>query len=338
MTKHFLSGAVLGGFVLLGGIGSTAAQTEAAADKENPTAYTALRLVSTSLGRDALERVVEVAGRDGVPQPFLWKIVLKEGTGSREVDVANGKIAAQRPLDRPPASSATVHLAELNLDSSGAFDAVDAQARKVKLRYDSLNYVLRVSSETGKPVWTVNLLDKGGSEVGTARLAAHDGSTLSTDGRLANNFPPVGAGAGAGSANAEAVAPTVRLPAVTGRETPRPTYRPPPALVREHATVSTTTVRTMTVPPPVTDRVTSTTTTTRSDIPVATLSDHEAVEEEHTEVTTSGSEGGGLFTRAGRTLDHTSHTVEHHLRKAGATVQRFFTGHGDMDQEDDRRD
>ncbi len=338
MTKHFLVSATLGGVLLLTGVGRVSAQTKAATDEDNPTAYTALRLVSKALGRDALDRVVEVAGRDGVPQPFLWKIVLKEGAGSREVDVAGGKITAQRPLERPPSSSAPVRLADLNLDSSGAFDAVDAQARKVKLRYDSLSYVLRVSAESGKPVWTVNLLDKDGSEVGTSRLAANDGSTLSTDGRLANNPLPAGGG-GTTAATTTVTRPPVTTSTVTVRETPRPTVRPVKPVVREHSTVSTTTVRTTNVPPVSYPNNAATTTTTQQEIPVATLSDHDVDAEEHTEVSSSSSgEGGGLFTRTGRTLDHTSHTVEHHLRRAGATVQRFFTGgrSGDADQGDER--
>ena len=158
---------------------------------DNATAYTALHVMSKALGREALDRVVEVAGRDGAPQPRLWKIVLKEDTGSREVDVEDGKITAQRPLTRPPAYATPIHLSDLNLDSSGAFDASDGQARKVKLRFDSLNYVLRVNEATGKPVWHIELINKEGTGVGTIRVAAHDGTVLSTDGRLASNPPPV---------------------------------------------------------------------------------------------------------------------------------------------------
>ncbi len=322
MMKRILAFAAAGGLILLASTVASTAQTKGGADDDNPTAYTALRLISKSMGREALDRVVEVSGREGMPQPFLWKVILKEGTGSREVDVAGGKITAQRPLDRPPASSSSIHLADLNLDSSGAFDAVDAQARKVKLRYDSLNYVLRVSSETGKPVWTINLLDKDGSEVGVTRLAAHDGTTLSTDGRLASNLSPAG-----GPSVASSTTTVVHAP--VPRETPRPTYQPP-AVTHEPAVTSTTIVRRTTVPP-VSNTYTSTTTTTQ-DIPVATLSDHEE-DDNGSAPSAAGSEQGGLFTRTGRTLDKTSHTVEHHLRRAGATVQRFFTGHSDIDPE-----
>lgn len=320
MNKRFLTGATLGLF-LLAGARFAEAQTQPASGGDNPSAYTALRLVGKNLGHDALERVVEVTGRDGVPQPFLWKIVLKEGTGSREVDVAGGKIEAQRELTRPPsAGSATIRLADLNLDSTGAFDATDNAARKVKLRYDSLNYALRVSPATGKPVWSINLLGKEGGEVGTIRLAAHDGTIISTNGRLANN-PSI------------ATTKSTSVAAKTTTTT-RPTTRPP---VRESTVTSTSTTYHETVPPPA-PRVTasSTTTTTQTSIPVATLSDRRD-EDAPDPQPAPNQEEGGLFTRTGRTLDKTSHTVNRSFRKAGASVQRFFTGHSDLDQ-DDRRE
>ncbi len=277
---------------------------------ENPTAYTALRVVSKSLGRDALDRVVEVVGRDGAPQPRLWKIVLKEGTGSRELDVEDGKITAQRPLTRPPAYSTAVALSDLNLDSSGAFEATDAQARKVKLRFDSLNYVLRVSDSTGKPFWQIELINKEGTGVGTIRVAAHDGTVISTDGRLASNPP----------------SPTV---APTPRPTPRPAVvtTPPPRIVastpvpvstpRRVVSTTTTTTTVERTAPPVVQSETATTDNDNVYAPPPTTQ-----------------EEGGLFTRAGRTIDKTNQRVESTLRRAGSKVQRFFTFHnGDGDQE-----
>lgn len=180
------------------------AAEEAADAPVNPTAYTAMRLVQKQLGGDALSRIVEIVGRDGSPQPFLWKVILKEAAGVREVDVTGGRIAAQRVVINPAtAALAPIKLQELNLDSSGAFDAADAQARKARVRFDSLNYTLRASEVTGKPLWTLDLLDKDGASVGTIRLAAHDGTTLNVEGRLARAVGPAEAPAkeGGGLAN-----------------------------------------------------------------------------------------------------------------------------------------
>ena len=315
MSKHFHLVAALGAMSLLGAAGSLDAQSTASPNGDNnPTAYAALRLVSKTLGRDALDRVVEVTGHDGVPQPYLWKVVLKEGTGSREIDVTGGKIGSQRELSRPPAASQTIRFADLNLDSSGAFDATDTQARKVKLRYDSLDYALSVNPSSGKPVWHIDLVNKEGSQIGTIRLAAHDGTVLSTNGRLANNPP--------------ASSP----PSVVHPSAPEPTPRP----VHDTATVAatTTTVRRSTPPPVHHETTTVTTMTSTRDIPVATLSDREEVRT--IPPPPPPEEEGGLFTRVGRTLDHSSHAVKHRVLKDGATVQRFLSGHTDIDPDDPR--
>lgn len=161
---------------------------------ENPSAYAAMRLVGKKLGGDSLNQIVEIDGRDGVPQPFVWKVVVKGRDGVQEVDVAGGKIAGQRTVDRSPAVGLpAIRLQDLNLDSTGAFEAADTQARKVRLRFDSVQYTLRVG-ESGKPVWTLDLMNRDGARIGGMRLAATDGATVSMDGRLASNplsEPPV---------------------------------------------------------------------------------------------------------------------------------------------------
>ncbi len=275
---------------------------------DNPTAYAALREISKSLGREALDRVVEVTGRDGAPQPALWKIVLKEGPGSREIDVQDGRIIAQRPLSRPPAYPAPINFPDLQLDSSGAFDATDAQARKVKLRFDSLNYVLRTSESSGKPVWRIELINKEGTGVGTIRVAAHDGTIISKEGRLASNVPTV--------------VSTPPPPPRTVVSTPSP----PRVVVSTPYPVST----------PRTVTSTTTTTTYTRTPPASRDSDNVYVQAppvQQSPPPPPEEEEGGLFTRAGRTLDKTNHRVEGTLRRAGAKVQRFFTGHSDIDRD-----
>lgn len=179
----------LAGLLLVVTLAGTAARAETAPD--NPTAYTALRLVGKELGPDSLNRVVEITGREGVPQPFVWKIVLNEKTGGglREVEVAGGQLAASRPLPRsarPLAAAAPpVNLRDLNQDSSGVFNVADSQARRVRLAFDALNYTLRVDPVTGKPVWTLQLLDAEHRDLAGLSLAASDGALLQATGRLA---------------------------------------------------------------------------------------------------------------------------------------------------------
>lgn len=321
MRRLSFRAAVLGVLTALAHGGPLAAQTAPGAPGNNDSAYVALRLLGKTLGKDALERIVEVTGHDGVPQPYLWRIVLQEGAdGTREVDVAGGKVAAQRTGSKPPPSKSTVHLQDLNLDSSGAFDAADAQARKVRLRFDSVNYVLRTNEASGKPQWTLDLLDKEGVSVGAMRLGANDGNTLSIEGRLASGpaaaaspRPAVVGSSGRGSESTT----TSRAPE-PGATGSRPRD---PAATNNRVTESRTTTTTTTVsepPPPPPPSVSSN----------AVVVEDNAVDREE----------GGLFTRTGRTLDKTSRTVEQTLRKTGERLQRFFTGHGDADQEEPPRD
>jgi hypothetical protein len=305
-----LTGLIAAAF-LLPNTGTRAA--DAAAD--SATAYRAIRVARAALGSEALGRLVEVSGHDGVPQPYIWKIVLKEGaSGSKEIEVADGKIIAQRTVPRPPEVSGPVKLQALNLDSSGAFAAADAQSRKVHVRFDSINYTLRADA-TGQPVWTMDLFNLDGASVGTMRLTATDGTIASIDGRLAEGPGRPGeplTAAGAAVAPARTVSTTTTVQTTTA-----PAPAPPSAVLPP--------------PPPVHDVETA-------PAPAAAGDD---------------SGGGGFFTRAGRTLDHTqdkvAHSidtahdnvarsidetnakVQHSIRATGAKLDRFFTGH-DPDQ------
>ena len=317
MTKFFL------GLVALAVAGTLRAQTAAPdSQSDNDTAYTALRAMSKSLGKEPLDQVAEVSGRDGKPQPTQWTITLRDNNGGlRTVNVAGGKVAAHDD-SKPLANNSVIHLSDLNLDSSGAFDATDAQARKVRLRFDSVNYVLRTAESTGKPQWSLTLFSKDGTQVGAMRLAAHDGNIVSIDGRLASNPTPA-------PPSTPAVVSRVKHTQTT-ITTPRP-----------RATVSTTTHTTET-------HVTTTTVgnpppqpTLAPPPPVASITDTETTVEE----TPADRGEGGLFTRTGRTLDRTSHTVGSTLDRTGQTVkstlqrtgsrlQRFFTGHSGSDEDE----
>ena len=328
MTKSALPVAALAWLVAAPFFAPASAPAAAdASSSENATAYRALRVARAALGAEAIGRLVEVTGHDGVPQPYVWKIVLKEGAaGSKEVDVADGKIVAQRTLARSPNVPGVVKLQSLNLDSSGAFDAADAQSRKVRVRFDSLNYTLHANA-AGEPVWTMELFNQEGNTVGTMRLTATDGTIASIDGRLA---------AGPGRPGEPLTAAAEAAPKRTA------------------ATTTATTVETTTVPagsPPAAEPPAVHDVDNPGSPPPASSGD---------------SEGGGFFTRAGRTLDHTqghvvraldtaqdnvarsldtahdnvvhgldtAHAkVDHGLRATGATLERFFTGHSDLDKD-----
>ena len=267
-----------------------------AEDASRATAYTALRSMGKSLGPDSLNRVVEVTGRGGTPQPAVWRIVIRDGSnGSREIKVEGAKIISQRTSSQG-SSLRPIRLQDLNLDSSGAFDAANEQARKTRVPFTSLDYTLRVNEATSKPVWDLELHNEAGTRVGGVRLAAHDGKLVSTSG-----FNPA----------SPTPTPRTLVSADPDHDSVRPSRVNP---ARSTTTTTTTTYHTVRpVPPPPDERPDG-----------SALAPGE----------------GGFFSRAGRTLDHTTEVVgdsvsrtgravDQTMRHTGEKLQRFFTGHGD---------
>ena len=274
-----------------------------AADPGNATAYAALHTMAKSLGADTLNHVVEVSGRAGAPQPATWRIVILDPTkGAREVKVTGDRTVSQG-ASGDVASLQPIRLTDLNLDSSGAFNAADVQARKAKVPFSSLNYSLRVNAATGKPVWDLELLNDARSGVGTVRVAAHDGNLLAVNGLTPAQATPPRPPALASNGDHDTVRPAPVRPSRSGATT----------------TTTTTTYNTVQpgLPPP-------------------------GDEEDRRNAARSPSEGG-FFSRVGRTLDHTSGTVSdsvnragesvnHTVQRTGTTLQRFFTGRSNQDQ------
>ena len=145
------------------------------------TAYTALRLVGKQNGSDALNRVIEIRGRNGASQPAVWKVTLREPGargGIREVEVQGGKIIGERtPVARGPVGE-PMDFSRLNLDSEGAFTIVDQEMKKQNIPFDRLDYALRSGSGGGAPVWTIDLFDGRRGKAATMQLAADTGAVL----------------------------------------------------------------------------------------------------------------------------------------------------------------
>src|SRR5213080_4320693 len=131
--------------------------------QENATAYEALRVVGSELGRGALNHVVSINGVKGDPQPKKWKIILEDpdGRGVREVEVAVG-----------------------NLDSSGAYEVASHTADLSHANFATVDYTLR-TDERGEPVWIITLLTRSSRPVGTIHIGAMRGTVKRTEGMFA---------------------------------------------------------------------------------------------------------------------------------------------------------
>jgi hypothetical protein len=148
------------------------------------TAYKALRTIGAQRGEKALNQVISISGQSGRPQPVDWRITLDDPTahgGVRELDIVSGQISSERTPARPSqARSRPIDLTKLNLDSDGAFHSAEREASRNQVGFDSANYQLAADSVTGQPVWTVEVFDYEQRAVGTVRIAAGNGTLVSS--------------------------------------------------------------------------------------------------------------------------------------------------------------
>ena len=149
---------------------------------DSDTAYKALRTFGKQTGGDkVLSRVIEVRGRNGIPQPDVWKVIASDPSargGLTEVEIQRGKIISQRtPTARAANSSQTMDFNQLNLDSDGAFTVANQELQKRTLPFDRVDYLLRSPGSGKPPVWHLELYDRG-TKIGTMEVAADSGIVL----------------------------------------------------------------------------------------------------------------------------------------------------------------
>ncbi|MGA3169891.1 MAG: hypothetical protein ABSE62_02660 [Chthoniobacteraceae bacterium] len=151
------------------------------------SAYQALRTVGAQRGDDALKHVIEVEGRDGIPEPAVWRVVLDDPSargGIREIEVSHGQIISEHtPVQAYGGSpqGAVIDFHKLNLDSSGAFSVIEKQAEKAHIGFDSVDYILRTSdTPDASPIWVIDILDQSHHDVGTVSLGADTGVVISS--------------------------------------------------------------------------------------------------------------------------------------------------------------
>jgi hypothetical protein len=163
---------------------------EPALAQEHATAYQALHVVARESGRNALHHIVSVTGVEGSPQPKKWNIVLERpdtSAGVREVEVRDGRIASEgepRGSVAGSAEGATIDMAGLNLDSSGAYAVASHTAQTSHTKFATVNYTLR-TDERGEPLWIVTLVNKSSRPVGTIYIGATRGTVRRTEGMFA---------------------------------------------------------------------------------------------------------------------------------------------------------
>lgn len=150
------------------------------------TAYDALRAVGSAHGSGAQNRVLEISGKGGRPQPVSWKVRIEE-EGARgkvlELEVKGKKVVGQRKVADSSSARVRLALSAVQLDSDGAFAIADAEAVRSDVSFDRLNYSLRTVGNF--PVWSVELFDGPAALVGSLKISADNGSVIERSASLA---------------------------------------------------------------------------------------------------------------------------------------------------------
>ena len=157
--------------------------------EENATAYEALRVVGSELGREALHHIVSIRGTKGDPQPDKWKIAVEDpqGGGVRELQITDSKIDSDDETDHDVAGStegAMIDVSQLNLDSSGAYAVASHTAEASHTSFATADYTLR-TDESGEPMWVVTLRSNSSRPVGTIYIGGARGTVMRTEGMFA---------------------------------------------------------------------------------------------------------------------------------------------------------
>ena len=162
-------------------LGSIATIIISALPASAATAYDAMRVVGKEKSESLLEKITEVRGLHGSPQPTTWKISTKETS----YDVRGTKLAstsAGRALT-------PLNLSELKLDSDGAHTVAEREAKKAAFSYDYADYTLRSGAQS-TPVWEVRLVDEGREKIALLSIAADTGKVISSEGLKKTATPP----------------------------------------------------------------------------------------------------------------------------------------------------
>jgi hypothetical protein len=155
------------------------------------TAYDALRVIEKARGGAVMDRVIEVRGAKGAPQPRTWKVVvLDDGTpnGVREFDVQGTTIAAER-TPQAIGGGEPMNMSQLNLDSDGAHTVAEREAKKNGFAYDHVSYLLHGGARGGAPTWEIRLADEQNGNVAVLTMGAESGKLLNSSGLNRGSAP-----------------------------------------------------------------------------------------------------------------------------------------------------
>ncbi|MCB1234150.1 MAG: hypothetical protein KDM91_03680 [Verrucomicrobiae bacterium] len=155
-----------------------------AQEKQGLAAKTAMEQLGKRFGNDRVEWIIEMRGYEGVPQPEEWEIVCYDPNArflAREYWAGIGEETNEGPTNdffpkRSP--SGYIRLSDLKVDSRAAFTIAESEARKAKIGFDAVNYILRAREYSQEPIWTLELLDARNNVAGKIYISGETGEVL----------------------------------------------------------------------------------------------------------------------------------------------------------------
>ena len=145
-----------------------------------------LQQLEDRFGRPAVSRIVEITGTAGDPQPLEWRVTAVAPNRSdllREFWIGDQRVTDEGLSDdfypdRLPKGYFAIE--RLKLDSTQAFAMTEQVARDAGIGFDVINYKLHCREYSDEPVWTLTLLDREDTIVGSVHLSGESGRLLRT--------------------------------------------------------------------------------------------------------------------------------------------------------------
>ncbi len=170
MLKQFVA-KVIPCFVVVIGMGG------AGFAKAGTNAQSALGIFAKEKGSEALKGVAAVRGLRGQDQPDVWEIIVRDSNSAGDACyLVDGKRILKSGRVKEGVVGAPLALASLSVDSPQAFRIADAEARRSKVGFDSIDYELRATPKGRAPLWLVRLRDAAGNEVALVEIDGANGA------------------------------------------------------------------------------------------------------------------------------------------------------------------
>ncbi len=149
-------------------------------------ALSAIHRLQERFGTDNFDRLFEMTGSSGDPQPTEWRVTAVHLLRSVELHEywADGRRATDEGANEDyypeKLPKGFFRLSRVKLDSTQAFAVTEQVARDAHIGFDSINYKLHGREYNDEPVWTLTLMNRDEEVIGSVHLSADSGDVLRT--------------------------------------------------------------------------------------------------------------------------------------------------------------